>query len=256
MSGVVFPPESVHNFMIPKEEVHTQTSQRYMSKYRPTVVLENKSAKDAMRTMGPAKVEVPSPERYLKKHCKEDKLEKTPSPKDVRHACAVKKPAVPVKTDNPPMGLHTKRDFTRTATAVPMRPRPACVDARNGHKQLLENSGLVPEYIKKKQYGEVPEYLQQRNEEERRARERYHDCVTQQRQQGAMKLLSEEERRATLEGLKKSWDKLHRDYQSLSLVTDTLSKKARRCQLEVELNRLEDDINRFERFKTIYISSN
>lgn len=45
-----------------------------MSKYRPQVVLEKKSTKDAMRTMGPAKVEVPSPDKYLKKQSKEPKL--------------------------------------------------------------------------------------------------------------------------------------------------------------------------------------
>uniref|UniRef100_A0A8C3AR56 Enkurin domain-containing protein n=1 Tax=Cyclopterus lumpus TaxID=8103 RepID=A0A8C3AR56_CYCLU len=108
----------------------------------------------------------------------------TPCPKDVCHTCHVKKPAVPVKTANPLMGIYTKRDFMRMATAVLMKPRPACVDTRSGHKQLLDNSGLVPEYIKKKQYGEVP-----------KAQERYHNCVTQQREQGAMKHLSEEERR-------------------------------------------------------------
>lgn len=46
---------------------------RYMSKFRPMVSLEEKIAKDAMRTMGPAKVEVPSPDKYLKKHSKEAK---------------------------------------------------------------------------------------------------------------------------------------------------------------------------------------
>lgn len=45
-----------------------------MSKYRPKVILETKSNKQAMRTMGPAKVELPSPENYLKKHSKEPKL--------------------------------------------------------------------------------------------------------------------------------------------------------------------------------------
>lgn len=45
-----------------------------MSKFRQTVVLEKKLTKDAMRTMGPAKVEVPSPDKYLKKHAKEPKL--------------------------------------------------------------------------------------------------------------------------------------------------------------------------------------
>ncbi len=48
-----------------------------MSKYRPAVVLEEKSTKDAMRTMGPAKVEMPSPDKYLKKHSKEPKLPKS-----------------------------------------------------------------------------------------------------------------------------------------------------------------------------------
>uniref|UniRef100_A0A8C3AU13 Uncharacterized protein n=1 Tax=Cyclopterus lumpus TaxID=8103 RepID=A0A8C3AU13_CYCLU len=93
-------------------------TREYMSKYRPIVVLENKSTKDAMR---PAKVRIP----------------------------LSAKPAVPVKTANPPMGIYTKRDFMRMATAVLMKPRPACVDTRSGHKQLLDNSGLVPEYIKK-----------------------------------------------------------------------------------------------------------
>lgn len=45
-----------------------------MSKYRPKVVHETKSNKDAMRTMGPVKLEVPSPDKYLKKHSKEPKL--------------------------------------------------------------------------------------------------------------------------------------------------------------------------------------
>lgn len=38
------------------------------------VVLEKKSTKSAMKTMGPAKGEVPSPEKYLKKHSKEPKM--------------------------------------------------------------------------------------------------------------------------------------------------------------------------------------
>lgn len=47
---------------------------RYMSKFRPMVVLEKTQVKDAARTMGPAKVEVPLPDKYLKKHSKEFKL--------------------------------------------------------------------------------------------------------------------------------------------------------------------------------------
>lgn len=62
----------------------------------------------------------------------------------------MKKPPVPLRTDMPPMGIHTKRDFIKTVTIVPMKPQPTCVDTNKGHKQVLENSGLVPKYIRKK----------------------------------------------------------------------------------------------------------
>ncbi|XP_042366712.1 enkurin [Plectropomus leopardus] len=256
MSDVVYPPESAYN-LVPREEVHTQKPQRYISKFRPTVILEEKSNKDAMRTMGPAKAEVPSPEKYLKKHSKEPKLpKKTQCLREVHSTCTMRKPPVPLRTDIPPMGIYTKRDFIKTAAVVPMKPQSICVDTSKGHKQLLENSGLVPKYIKKKHYGEVPEYLQQRNDEERRAQEEYDNFVKEQREQGAMKHLSDEERHAVLEGLKKNWDELHHEYQGLSLVTDSLSKKSHKERLEVAMKQLENDINLIERFKTIYIPNN
>lgn len=50
-------------------------------------------------------------------------------------------------------------------------------------------------------YGEVPEYLQQHREEERRAQEDYDNFVKGHREQAAMKNLSEERRQAVLEVL-------------------------------------------------------
>lgn len=50
-------------------------------------------------------------------------------------------------------------------------------------------------------YGEVPEYLQQRSEEEQRAQEAYDNYVKEQKKRGAMKHLSDEERQAVLEVL-------------------------------------------------------
>lgn len=44
-----------------------------MSKFREQVKLEKQSNKEKNKTMGPAKVEVPSPEKYLLKHSKEAK---------------------------------------------------------------------------------------------------------------------------------------------------------------------------------------
>lgn len=46
---------------------------RYVSKFRPAVLIETKSNKHSMRTMGPAEVEVPSPHNYLKSHSKDSK---------------------------------------------------------------------------------------------------------------------------------------------------------------------------------------
>ncbi|XP_034562397.1 enkurin [Notolabrus celidotus] len=252
MSGFIYPPESVYN-LLPREEVVTQKPPRYMSKFRSTVILENKSTKDTTRTMGPAKAEVPSPDKYLKKHSKESKQpEKARSFKEA-HSCTARKPPVPARTDQPLMGLQTKRDFIKTATAVPMRPRPTCVDTSKGHKQPLENSGLLPKYIKKKDYGEVPEYLQHRNEDEKRAQEELRNFVKEQREQGAMKQLSEEERLNILEGLRKNLNVLHHDYQCLSLVIETMTKKAHKERLEAKMKQLENDISLVERFKTIYI---
>ncbi|KAM4605908.1 enkurin [Polymixia lowei] len=258
MSATVYPPESIHN-LIPKEEVKTEKPPRYMSKFRTTVVHEKKSSKDAMKTMGPAKVEVPSPEKYLVKHSKEPKLPEKKQCTKVREN-TMKKPGIPMKTDNPLMGLCTKKDFVKTnvmenSMALPRKPQPIYADTNRGHKLLLENSGLVPKYIKKKGYGEMPEYLQQRREEARRAQEEYNDYVKDRMKQGAMKQLSEEERRTILEGLKKNWEDLHHQYQGLSVVTDTTPKKYRKERLELALKQLESDISLIERYKTIYIAN-
>uniref|UniRef100_A0A3B5A6E2 Enkurin domain-containing protein n=1 Tax=Stegastes partitus TaxID=144197 RepID=A0A3B5A6E2_9TELE len=151
MSKAEYPPESIYAHL-PEEESHTEKPPRYVSKFRPTVVLENKLSKDTMRTMGPAKVELPSPDKYLKKNSKESKpYEATECSRGAHKTCSCteRKAPVPARTDNPLMGIHTKRDFIKTAVAVPKKPQPICVDTNKGHKQPLENSGLVPKFIKK-----------------------------------------------------------------------------------------------------------
>lgn len=64
--------------------------------------------------------------------------------------CSDRKPSVPEKTAPPLMGIVTKRNFIKTVTTEPMKPQPASVNSIKGDKQLLENSGLVPKYSKKK----------------------------------------------------------------------------------------------------------
>uniref|UniRef100_A0A3B3ZUV2 Enkurin domain-containing protein n=1 Tax=Periophthalmus magnuspinnatus TaxID=409849 RepID=A0A3B3ZUV2_9GOBI len=234
------------------------TVHRYVSKFRPAVVQEEKLPKRPMRTMGPAKVETPSPENFLKKHSKDPKLSDiqpclcTPKGLDTDS----RKPPVPTRTEIPPMGIQTKRDFTKTCTFVTSKPKPISVDTYKGHKEVLENSGLVPKYIKKTDFGKVPTYLQKHNTEKKKAQEEYDNYVKEQREKQAMKQLSEEERRDILEGLKKNWDRIHHEYQGLSLVIDTWCKRAHKERLEADMKRLEKEMETFERFKVIYIADN
>lgn len=48
-------------------------------------------------------------------------------------------------------------------------------------------------------YGEVPKYLQQRNQEQQRAQEEFENFMKDHKEQGAMTSLSEERRQVVLE---------------------------------------------------------
>jgi hypothetical protein len=66
-----------------------------------------------------------------------------------------RKPGVPLRTDHPVMGIQSGKNFITTNAAdaimgVPKKPKPIYVDRRTGDKHVLETSGLVPKYIKKK----------------------------------------------------------------------------------------------------------
>ncbi|KAG7487446.1 hypothetical protein MATL_G00023490 [Megalops atlanticus] len=254
----IYQSESIYN-LIPREQVKMEKLPRYMSKFREQVKQEKKMNKSASRTMGPAKMELPSPEKFLRKHSKEPQL---PEKKPFTYADdGLRKPQLPARTEHPPVGMGSKRDFIKTNAidtilAVPRKPQLIYADTRRGDKQPLETSGLLPKYVKKKDYGQTPEYLHQRKEDVLRAQEEYDEYVKERLRQGAMKQLSEEERLSTLEGLKKNWEDLHHKYLGLSIVMDTTPKKNNKERLEMEMKQLERDIELIERHKTIYVANN
>ncbi|MEE6466936.1 hypothetical protein FKM82_007093 [Ascaphus truei] len=252
------PIESIYN-LIPREEVKKSKAPRYMSTFKESVKFEEKKNKAACKTMGPAKVDVPSPNEYLHKHTKELKLAEKRAPRCLNEER--RRPSVPLRTDQPLMGVQTNKNFINTnvaeaVMAVPKKPQPIFVDSKRGDKHHLETSGLVPKYIKRKDYGATPEYLVKRNEEVKRAQEEYDAYVKERLKMGAMKQLSDEERHSVLEGLKKNWDELHHEYQGLSVVIDTTPKKIHKERLEIEMRQLERDIDLIERHKVIYIANN
>ncbi|CAL1597462.1 unnamed protein product [Knipowitschia caucasica] len=257
MSTQAYPPqESVYD-LLPQEQV-TFEKLRYVSKFRPAVVQEEKLPRRPMRTMGPAKVEVPSPEKFLKKHSKEPKVSDKPQSAKEGRIHPLQKPPVPTRAEISQMAVHPKqdKDSTKTFTCTTTKPKPISVDGHKGHREELENSGLVPKYIKKKDFGKVPVYLLRHNAEKQKAQEEYDNYVKEQREKQAMKQLSEEERLDILEGLKQSWSRVHHEYQGMPLIIETISKRAHKERLEADMKRLEKDIEKFERFKIIYIADN
>ena len=74
-------------------------------------------------------------------------------------------------------------------------------------------------------------------------------------EQGQMKKIEGEERQVILDGLKKNWEELHREYQGLSVITDTVAKKARKERMEAKMKQLEKDIEVIERHNVIYVDN-
>ena len=77
------------------------------------------------------------------------------STKAGEHSYTHRKPDVPTRSDVPLMGLHSNKDFVKTnvvetTMSEPRKPKPIYADTKRGHRQLLEDSGLVPKYIQKK----------------------------------------------------------------------------------------------------------
>jgi len=243
--------------LLPEPERKEEKPKRYMSNFRQTAKQEY-AQKQGSRTMGPAKVQVPTTDNYLKKHEKEPVL---PRKEDFHYPDADRnRPAVPERTDRPLMGLKTTKNFITTnavenITSVPKKPAKKFADTRNGDTHNLIPSGLEPLHVHKKDFGEVPTYLTKRKEEMQRAQDEYDAYVAEHFRRGALRSLTVDERQIIIDGLKANWEDIHEQYQGLSVVTDTTPKKNRKERMEAQMKQLEKDIEMFEKFTTIYIGN-
>ena len=110
----------------------------------------------------------------------------------------------PVK-DRPQLGIKTSKNFISqnavdAILAVPKQPERNLVDTRNGHKFLLDPSGLQPIYVQKKDFGNVPEYINKRKEEMSKAQADYDAYVNEYFKKGALRTMNDDERSAILSG--------------------------------------------------------
>ena len=103
-------------------------------------------------------------------------------------------------------------------------------------------------------YGQVPQYLEHRKEEMSAAQREYEEYIAESMRCGQMDQVERDQREELLAGLKKNWEELHHQYQGLSVVTDTATKKARKERMEAAMKQLEKDIELIERHRVIYIT--
>ncbi|KAM7356952.1 enkurin [Cochliomyia hominivorax] len=142
------------------------------------------------------------------------------------------------------------------------RPPPRYVDTPKGDRHNLLNTGLVPQYICSKKFAKVPNYLNGRklflnklNAQCVNARlEAENACVRPVERFPGVKKLTLNERQEILEGLKTNFTELFKNYQRLSLHTDTIAKKLHKSKLENDLRQLEQDIYLMEHNPDIYVS--
>lgn len=135
----------------------------------------------------------------------------------------------------------------------PTDPIHRSVETRSGKVITLENSGLFPKYVHKKNFGSIPNYIKQRKEEEMAQRLRI-EAQERERQKGPNTLTSQE-RSKILEGLRQNWKEKQREFELLPVVTDTLPKKQRRIKLEKDLRQLEHDIALLEKHPTVILGN-
>ncbi|PAA72437.1 hypothetical protein BOX15_Mlig006351g1 [Macrostomum lignano] len=253
--------ENIYN-LIPRQEAAAARPPKHQSRFKSTVKDQYAANRFAHKTMGEAQVPTAQPNEFLKKHTRETKPPAVVvDPNEHDRSSQPRRPPVPKANEAPPvMGIKTKKNFiaqnaVENILSVAKKPEKNLVDSRKGDKFSLDPSGLEPVYRNRKDYGEVPEYLKKRADEIRRAQEEYDNYVKEMRQRGAMQQLTDEERQAIVFGLKKNWEDLHHQYQSLSVMTDTVPKKNRKERIESEMKQLERDIELMERHQVIYLAN-
>jgi hypothetical protein len=256
--------ESIYN-LIPREERAKPKPDRYVSQYAGKARQEARANKQGGKTMGPGRVAPNSAKSYLRKGASKtaaNRVQTMGKPPTPKQPMAKTKPPVPRHNERPVMGMKTKRNYVKdnhvaaTTQRPPQKPTTLLDVTAKGATARVDpaKSGLVPTYSKAKGYGQVPEYLTRRREEEDRAAAEYHDYVRTIQQQNSPYEVSENERLELLDGLRTNWDTLHKEYLGMSMVADTGPKKMRKERVEKQLAELERDIQLIERHPVIYVT--
>ena len=87
-----------------------------------------------------------------------------------------------------------------------------------------------------------------------KAKQEYQNYVSDYFRRGAMREMTDQERQTIIDGLKQQWEDVHHDFQTLSVIIDTVPKRIHKERLEHQMQLLEKDINLLEKHQVIYIA--
>ncbi|CAH8607455.1 unnamed protein product [Heterobilharzia americana] len=187
--------ESIYN-LIPFVKPPLAAVPRYKSCSQRDVISLFTIKKYPYKTMGVPKVPPPKPENYLKmRHsapdlCRKQETDPLPLIKSF-YDCSLPSKKEPLPKLKPsPSNTFSSKDFInknlRNANnLVPSKPKTFLVDTRTGHKFDIRSSGLQPVYVKRKNYGELPKYLTEREKAASEAQKNYEEYVKQIKEKSA-----------------------------------------------------------------------
>ncbi|XP_077362031.1 enkurin-like isoform X2 [Festucalex cinctus] len=229
--GEMYPQGTIPNFI--DKNVVMEKPKRYVSSSRQNNVTTTV-------------IELKHPANYLTKFSIESKLpDIKPHVRNVYCTSATKKPNLPAGAFVLPAGLPAKRMF---ATVPKVVKQPLCVvDSNRGHKEYHNTlSGLVPVYVRKKDYGEVPGYLLRRKGKHLKSPEEKNVIEVEKPEDPEMENFTDQDCREIIEDLKKKHSRLNTAYLRLPFVIDTPFLKNRKMRLEREMKQGETDIKLLE----------
>ena len=177
----------------------------------------------------------PSPDSFRKKGTGTMVL---PEPSKFTYTTPERKMPVPKKDDAPIHGLKTDKNFiVSNAVEIILKPAP--------------KSPEEPNPLNKKNYGKVPNYLQKvKNDiEEEYTTLRQLKQEQQNEEERKKYLMSPEEIAELKEGLKKKWDAVNKEYQTITHIRkpDTQGLKRKKENCERELAQIEKDMALLEK---------
>lgn len=148
------------------------TRRLYRSQFADKAKQAATAGKSPGKLMGPPKKAQEEP--FLSKGAGNRRLEEQTRMLDVEKGPKmVSKPPVPKHTERPPMRTQeSSKDYVRdnyrhAVTLVPQQPKHMYQDGSGG-RFAVEDSGLVPKYTKREDFGKTPAYLAQRKQEGQR----------------------------------------------------------------------------------------